>query len=59
MKIHKFSKIHITYIYVYTSFCAMIDKGLRENKRKKGGEIGKPKLNEMEHWVWNRKSETN
>ena len=52
MKIHKFSKIHIlciTYIYVYKSVSAMLGKGLRENIKNIDGEIGKPKLNEMEH----------
>ena len=29
------------YIYAYTSFYTMLDKGLRKNINKKDGEIGK------------------
>ena len=40
------------YIYVYRSFSTTLDKGLRKNIRttttkKRDGEIGKHKLNEM------------
>ena len=38
------------YIYVYRSFSTMLDKGLRKNikkKKRRDGEIGKHKLNEM------------
>ena len=41
--------IHI-YIYVYESFSTTLDKGLRKNNnnnKKRDGEIGKHKLNEM------------
>ena len=48
----KFSKIyiiHTIFIYVYKSFSAMLDKDLRKNikKKRRDGEIGKHKLNEM------------
>ena len=51
-KIHKFSKnIYIIhYIYIYKSFPTTFDKGLRKNNnnnKKRDGEIGKHKLNEM------------
>ena len=51
-KIHKFSKnIYIIHcIYVYKSFSTTFDKGLRKNNnnnKKRDGEIGKQKLNEM------------
>ena len=46
-KIHKFSKIDIIYIYVYKSFCTILDKGLRKNIKKRDGEIVKQKLNKM------------
>ena len=46
-----FSKIYILYIlftYVYKSFSTMLDKGLRKFiQKKRDGEIGKHKLNEM------------
>ena len=46
-----FSKIyiiHTIYIYIHKSFSTMLDKGLRKNiKKKRDGEIGKHKLNEM------------
>jgi len=36
------------FIYVYKSFSTILDKGLRKNiKKKRDGEIGKHKLNEM------------
>ena len=37
--------IHTIYIYIYKSFSATLDKGLRKNIKKT--EIGKHKLNEM------------
>ena len=43
----KFIFYKIYYIYVYKSFSAMLDKGLRKNIKKIDGEIGKHKLNEM------------
>ena len=39
-----FSKIYIVhaiYIQVYKSFSIVLDKGLRKNKQKRDGEIGK------------------
>ena len=45
-----FSKIYILYItiYVYKSFSTTLDKGLSKNiKKKRDGEIGEHKLNEM------------
>ena len=40
--------MHAIYIYVYKSFSTVLDKGLRKNiKKKRDGEIGKRKLNEM------------
>ena len=42
--------IYICYIYVYKSFSPMLDTGLWKNikkKKKRDGEIGKHKLNEM------------
>ena len=40
---------HIIYVYVYKSFCTILDKGLRKNVKKKRQDekIGKHKLNEM------------
>ena len=47
-----FYKIYIiqtVYIYIHKSFSTMLDKGLRKNiKKKRDGEIGNHKLNEME-----------
>ena len=38
-----------TYLYIYKSFSTMLDKGLgKNNHKKRDGEIGKHKLNEME-----------
>ena len=50
-----FSKIHVLYklyIYVYRSFSTMLNKGLRENirKKKKDWEAGKHTLNETKTW---------
>jgi len=47
-----FSKIyiiHISYTYVYKSFSTMLDKVLTKNikRKRRDGEIGKNKLNEM------------
>jgi len=44
-----FSKIYILYIiiYVYKSFSTTLDKGLSKNIKKRDGEIGEYKLNEM------------
>ena len=42
--------MHIIYIHVYKSFSTTLGKGLRENvkkKKRRNGEIGKHKLNEM------------
>ena len=36
-------------MYMYKRFSITFDKGLRENIKNIDGEIGKPKLNEMEH----------
>ena len=42
------------YIYVYKNFSNTLDKGLRKNiKKKRDGEIGEYKVNEME--AMNRK----
>ena len=35
-------------MYVYKNFSTMLDRGLRKNIKKRGWEIGKHKLNEME-----------
>ena len=40
-KFISFSKIHIIFIYVYKSFCTILDKGLRKNIKKRDGEIVK------------------
>ena len=45
-----FSKIYILnilYIYVYKSFSPVLDKGFTKSIKKRDGEIGKHKLNEM------------
>ena len=41
--------MHIICIYVYKSFSTILDKGLRKTikKKKRVGETGKHKLNEM------------
>ena len=40
--------IRIIFIYVYESFSTILDKGLKKNiKKRKDGEIGEYKLNEM------------
>ena len=36
-------------MYVYKSFSTTLDKGLRKNIKKRGGEIRKQKLNKCEH----------
>ena len=39
---------NIYYLYIYKSFSTMLDKVLRKNiQKKKDGEIGKYKLNEI------------
>ena len=43
-KIH----VHTIYVHIYKSFSTTLDKGLRKNiKKRRDGEIGKHKLNEM------------
>ena len=51
---------HTIYMCVYKSFSTTLDKDLRKNiKNRRDGETGKHKLNEMGHWIWIRKIETN
>ena len=51
-KCHTFfskAKIHVfkIYIYIHKSFSTTLDKDLRKNIKKRDGEIGEHKLNEM------------